>query len=136
MRRGPLMLTLAVAIALAAASTAAAATGFRSPSGNIGCSIGKAGVRCDIRERDWSPPPKPRSCDLDFGQGVAVDKRDRKASFVCAGDTTLGAGRTLGYGDSIRRGDLRCRSRGSGMHCRNLRTDHGFALSRGSARLF
>ena len=76
------------------------------------------------------------ACDLDWGQGVAVDKRDRKAYWVCAGDTTLGTGRKLGYGDSIKRGDIRCRSRRSGMRCRNLRTGHGFALSRDSARLF
>ena len=124
------------AILGALAGTAQASTGFQSPSGNIGCFIGTGGVRCDIRARDWSPPPKPASCDLDWGQGVAVGKRDRKASGVCAGDTTLGAGRKLGYGDSSWRGDLRCRSRRSGMRCRNLRTDHGFALSRDSARLF
>ncbi len=135
MRTG-LILALAGALLLGLAATASAGTGFQSPSGNIGCYIGKTGVRCDIRERDWSPPPKPRACELDWGQGVAVGTRDRKASFLCAGDTTLGSGRKLAYGDSVRRGDLRCRSRKSGMHCRNVRTDHGFALSRGSARLF
>ena len=133
---GVRIVLLCVLIAGALASEAQAATGFRSPSGNIGCYIGQNLARCDIRERDWSPPPKPASCQLDWGQGVAVDRRDRKASFVCAGDTALNDGRKLGYGDSIRRGDLRCRSRRSGMHCRNLRTDHGFALSRDSARLF
>jgi hypothetical protein len=127
---------LCALLTLAIAGSAQAASAFRSPSGNIGCFIGKAAVRCDIRERDWSPPPKPRSCELDFGQGVAVDTRDRKASWVCAGDTALNDGRRLAYGDRIRRGDLRCRSRRTGMRCRNLRTDHGFALSRSSARLF
>jgi hypothetical protein len=127
---------LCALLTLALVGSAQAATGFRSPSGNIGCFIGKHFVRCDIRERTWSPPPKPRSCELDFGQGVAVGTRDHKASWVCAGDTALNAGRALPYGESIRRGDLRCQSRRSGMRCRNVRTQHGFALSRASARLF
>ena len=50
----------------------------------------EGGARCDIRKRDWSPPPHPASCseEVDFGQGLAVS-HDGKASFVCAGDTTL-----------------------------------------------
>ena len=56
-------IALLCAVVLGAlAVTAQASTGFQSPSGNIGCFIGKSGVRCDIRTRDWSPPPKPASC--------------------------------------------------------------------------
>jgi len=62
-------------------------TGFQSPSGNIGCVIGRqGGVRCDIRNRDWRPPPKPASCMLDWGFGLTVGRRGR-GQFVCAGDT-------------------------------------------------
>ena len=111
-------------------------TGFQSPSGNIGCVIGRrGGVRCDIRNRDWRPPPKPASCMLDWGFGLTVGRRGR-GRFVCAGDTTLGQGRRLAYGDAIRRGRFRCVSRRSGMRCTNRRNGHGFALSRERAQRF
>jgi hypothetical protein len=111
-------------------------TGFQSPSGNIGCVIGRrGGVRCDIRNRDWRPPPKPASCRLDWGFGLTVERRGR-GRFVCAGDTTLGQGRRLAYGEAIRRGRFRCVSRRSGMRCTNRRNGHGFALSRERAQRF
>jgi hypothetical protein len=130
--------TLAVALAIALTATAGAgAFGFfQSPSGNIGCAISRHdGVRCDIREHDWTAPPKPAWCDLDWGSGVVVGRHGR-AQIVCAGDTTLGAGRRLAYGDAIARGRFRCVSRRRGMRCVNRRNDHGFALSRQRARRF
>lgn len=131
-----LLTTLAFATGLLAAVPAVASAGaFRSPTGNIGCFIDASGVRCDIGRRDWRPPRKPAACDLDFGQGVFVGRRHR-AGYVCAGDTALGAGRRLEYGASIRRGRFRCLSRRSGVRCDNLRTGHGFALSRQRVRLF
>ena len=128
-------LAAALAIALSAAAQASASGFFQSPSGNIGCVISRHAVRCDIREHDWTAPPKPASCELDWGSGVAVDRHGR-AGIVCAGDTTLGAGRHLAYGDSIARGRFRCVSRRRGMRCVNRRNDHGFALSRERARRF
>ena len=80
--KSALTLLIATCAVLAAiASPAAAATFFESPSGNIGCVIGKgSGVRCDIRERDWSPPPKPAGCPVDWGNGLTVAKRGRAGS--------------------------------------------------------
>ena len=114
---------------------APAASAFRSPSGNIGCAMTSQGVRCDIRERSWRPPPKPRSCDVDYGQGLAVDRTGR-GRFVCAGDTTLGVGRTVAYGTLVRRGRFACRVRTTGVRCLNTRNRHGFALSRQGYRRF
>jgi len=130
-------LTVALcALALAGAVSAQAFVQFKSPSGNIGCVLGKRdGVRCDIREKSWTAPPKPSWCDVDWGGGVQVGRRKR-ASFVCAGDTVLGAGRTLSYGSSIRRGRFECFSRRTGMRCVNHRTHHGFRLSRQHAVRF
>jgi Family of unknown function (DUF6636) len=122
--------------ALVAAGSAQAFVMFESPSGNIGCIIGKLdGVRCDIRAKSWTPPPKPSWCDVDWGGGVQVGRRKR-ASFVCAGDTVLGGDRTLAYGTSIRRGRFECFSRRTGMRCVNHRSHHGFRLSRQHAGLF
>ena len=130
MRR--LLVTAALACAL---SSPAHAAQFQSPSGNIGCAITKGGVRCDIRERSWQPPPKPPSCELDYGQGVTVGRRG-EARFVCAGDTALGVGPPLAYGETIRRGRFRCRSRLAGMRCVNRRNRHGFFLSQARVRRF
>ena len=98
------MLLAGAAGATASAPSAASGqadtfTQFQSPSGNIGCAIGRqGGVRCDIRNRDWRPPPKPASCMLDWGFGLTLERRGR-ARFVCAGDTVLGQGRRLAYGE-------------------------------------
>jgi hypothetical protein len=125
-----------IVTAAAGAERASAITFFQSPSENIGCAIGKAnGVRCDISKRDWRPPAKPRACRLDWGHALGVHRRGA-GHFICAGDTTLGQGRRLAYGDSIRRGRFTCVSRRSGMRCVNRRNGHGFALSRERVRRF
>ena len=110
-------------------------TSSSPPRSNIGCYIDRSGVRCDIAQHDWPKPVKPPSCDLDYGQGVYVGRRGR-ARFVCAGDTTLGAGPVLAYGRTVRRGRFRCRSRRSGMRCVNRRNGHGFHLSSAVVRRF
>lgn len=128
----------AAVAAVAAAPAAAKIVSFQTPSRNIGC-IGETAaagntVRCDIRVRNWSPPPRPRGCTLDWGQGLTLDARGR-ARFVCAGDTALNNGRRLAYGTSIRIGTIVCRSRVTGLTCTNRR-GHGFTLSRQRARRF
>jgi len=110
-------------------------TGFSSPSGNVGCYIDKRNVRCDIRQRAWKPSPKPSSCELDFGQGIALSA-GAKPGFVCAGDTALGAGAKLAYGEGIQAGVLRCSSRSSGMTCQDTETGRGFSLSRERYEIF
>ena len=104
-------------------------TGFTSPTGNIGCYIDRRSVRCDIGDPDWSPPPAPKSCQLDYGQGIEL-RAGGSAAFVCAGDTALGGGDTLAYGTSIAAGLLRCESEESGMTCRDTETGRGFTLSK------
>lgn len=107
---------------------------FQSPSGNIGCFVDASGARCDIRQRSWTPPPKPAACDLDYGQGIEVSSDH--ADFVCAGDTTLGAGPPLPFGSSSQRGVFICESASAGMTCHETRHGHGFFISRESFRLF
>jgi hypothetical protein len=110
---------------------------FRSPSGNIGCIMFEGGARCDIRTREWSPPPHPASCseEVDFGQGLAVS-HDGKASFVCAGDTTLDPTATaLDYGEASELGGTICMSRSEGITCAN-HAGHGFFISIQSYKIF
>lgn len=130
-----------VAAAGAAATFCAAPAGaegfvdFTSPSGNVSCVLDVDYVRCDIAERDWTPPPRPADCEFDYGQGVALVPGG-PAEFVCAGDTTLGGSNPLAYGQSITRGDLRCESAQTGITCLDRTTGHGFALSRQVYQLF
>jgi hypothetical protein len=106
-------------------------TGFTSPSGNIGCYIDKSTVRCDIDKRSWQPPKAPSSCQLDYGQGISLDAGGAPA-FVCAGDTALGGGKPLAYGQSIGAGLLRCESEESGMSCTDAESGRGFTISQES----
>jgi uncharacterized protein DUF6636 len=136
MKWGSTLVVAAGILLFAGVAEASALSFFQSPSGNIGCAIGeRAGARCDIRNRDWQPPPRPPSCDFDWGNGLVVGRRGR-GHFTCASDTTLGQGPRLGYGEAIRRGRFRCVSRRSGMRCVNRRNGHGFSLSRQRARRF
>ena len=129
------VLLAAVGLSLLLAAPGQAYTMFSSPSGNIGCVIGKPGARCDIAKRSWRPPPKPRWCPFDWGQGLSIARHGR-GRYVCAGDTTLGSHRVLAYGEAIRRERFRCVSRKSGIRCVNRRTGHGFLISRERARRF
>ena len=125
----------ALIMALAAAAPASAATFFHSPSGNIRCVIDRTSfTRCDITEREWSPPPKPRSCEFDWGNSLGLGFRGR-GRFLCVSDA-VERGQTLDYGQSIKRGRFRCRSRVIGIRCVNVRNGHGFALSRQRVRRF
>ena len=127
----------AAALAILAPSASAKFTFFESPSGNIGCVINGGGVRCDIQRHSWPTPPKPSSCDVDYGEGVAVGKRDVPASFVCAGDTVFTPdAEVLPYGERIRIKRFRCASKQKGMRCVNRDNKHGFFLSAQDVRLF
>ena len=110
-------------------------TGFTSPTGNIGCIIERRSVRCDIAERDWGPPPKPAGCEVDFGQGIALDAGGAPA-FVCAGDTALDSGDPLPYGQSIAAGLLRCESEEVGMTCTDTETGRGFTMAKEAYQIF
>jgi hypothetical protein len=104
---------------LALAPAAQAAKYFHSPSGNIGCGVSRQGARCDIREKNWSPPPRPRSCNLDWGYGLTLGKRG-KGRFFCGSDSLLGVGTRLG----------------DGVQCFNVRNGHGFFIARERYRRF
>jgi hypothetical protein len=110
-------------------------TGFVSPTGNVSCMIDADWARCDIIDRDWSPPPRPADCEFDYGQGISVAPGE-PAQFVCAGDTAFGPDEVLLYGQSITAGVLRCESAKSGITCRDVQTGRGFSISLAAYRLF
>jgi len=109
---------------------------FSSPSGNIGCVVTPIAARCDIRERDWAPPPPPPGCELDYGQGLEVPAGGA-ADLVCAGDTALDPQhRVLSYGDEVEVGLLTCASAEDGVTCRDRETGRGFFIARERYELF
>jgi hypothetical protein len=123
---------LVVALCGAASAPAASLRFFRSPSGNIGCLIGGGSVRCDIERKAWKPTAKPKSCPVDWGDGVEVTRRGR-AHFTCAGDTVLSPhAKALRYGHAIRVGRFACTSHKSYMRCDNTRSDHGSSSPTGA----
>lgn len=132
-----LLLGAAVAAVLAGAPSAAAETAaFTSPSGNIGCILTDELLRCDIRNRDWSPPPRPADCPefTDYGQGLLLHPTG-PAQFVCAGDTALGGGEVLPYGQYQAGGGMSCNSEPAGMRCSNS-DGRGFSISRQAYQIF
>ncbi len=101
---------------------------FRTPSENIGCGFYGGDLRCDILS-GLKPEPKGQ-CEGDWtGLSVPVEG---KAGPVCAGDTVYDSSSPiLEYGKKWKRKGIVCRSRKSGLTCRN-EGDHGFFLSRDS----
>ena len=136
------LLLACVVLALLPASAAAFQLRiFHTPGGNIGCAMifGKEArggeARCDIAEHTWPTPPTPKSCELDYGQGLAVGPH-RKAGYVCAGDTVLHQGKVLAVGHVAKLGPYKCKVLPGAVRCVNRDSGHGFVLSRSVATRF
>ena len=117
-----------IAVLATAPAAPAALVSFQTPSRNIGCIGDATYLRCDVRTTTAPIPPRPRSCDLDWGDAFGMAPRSRSRR-ICHGDTALGAGPVLRYGRSRRIGPFRCVSQTAGLTCRN-RAGHGWFLSR------
>ncbi len=131
---------VSILFASAGVSTASAQDGFRSPTGNIHCQFfaidGDAVIRCDLRQVSNRSIPRPRNCDLDWGQAFEISARATRGSPLCYGDTAQDDRLpVLPYGQSWQRSGLTCISEQSGVSCRNPR-GHGFTLSRAAQRVF
>ena len=123
----------AAVLAIAAPASAAAPSSyfFRTPSKNIYCAWTSppAVLRCDILSGVRPLPPKPRSCDFDWGAGFDL-RRTAPARILCVSDSVVtGSARVLRYGQTWRRGGFTCVSRSVGLRCRNA-SGRGFFLSR------
>jgi hypothetical protein len=126
------VIRLALLLALVfPASALAASVFFQTPSHNIGCaySTSPANLRCDIRSGLRPRPPRPGNCDLDWGDSYGLGPTGR-ATIICHGDTAIDPrSRILRYGSTWQRGAFTCRSKTTGLRCRN-RSGHGFFMSR------
>ena len=107
---------------------------FRTPSGNIQCGYTSGGgfkpeLRCEIRSGVVPLPPKPKSCEFDWGAGYFLGPTGR-AQILCISDTIqVRSPPVLAYGRTWRGGPFTCVSRTIGLRCSN-RAGRGFFLSR------
>ena len=113
MRKRTLLKTLVLSLAAVTALTAALATQasakrFVTEDGNIACILRSKFVRCDVTKHKWTAPPKPKSCEFDYGSSLYLDQK--KAGFACVSDAT---GATVMYpaGTKFVAGQNSCRLR-------------------------
>ena len=146
-----------VILGLAIPATSFAGNGlrfFHTADGNIGCALVKpvkrnkkrrfprspGQARCDVKTHTWVAPPRPRTCDLDWGFGVQVGDRGF-SSYVCAGDS-VAFGKpnpVLAPGGFIVVGPYACAVlpvAETTVNCRNNRTGRGFEVSAATVSLF
>ncbi len=124
-----LVLSLAVVTALTAAFAAqASAKRFVTDDGNIACIMRSKFVRCDVTKHKWTAPPKPKSCEFDYGSSLYLSTQEGKAGFACVSDAT---GATMEYpaGTRFQTGDNVCRLRKNGkVKCENKAGGYGFTV--------
>ncbi|GAA1841683.1 DUF6636 domain-containing protein [Brevibacterium marinum] len=116
----------------ASSSPPAAVESFKSPSGNIACTIDSERARCVISSYDYKAPDKPDECQLDEWGAIVVANTEG-AGFSCrqAPDSS-GPARVLGYGESITAEGMTCTSTREGMTCESDDSGVGFTIRRAS----
>ena len=123
----------------------AGSLGLKTPTGNIQCMIDDYGVadgsyppflRCDIRETTTPIPPKPRACELDWGNAFSITQDGQVGERLCVSDSVASdTWAVLPYGAVWEQQGFTCRSEQSGLTCLNSK-NHGFTLSRSLQKLF
>ena len=116
--------------------------GFILPSKNIYCRIAEFSnkpasnyLRCEIASKLRPMPVQPKSCNLDWGNGLVLSKT-KKAEVLCAGDIIYSPSLlTLNYGKTWKKDGFTCTSATIGLTCTNLQ-NKGFFLNRQEWRSF
>ncbi len=116
--------------------------GFRSPSNNIHCQFWSGdtdahlALRCDLVQTTNRPPPRPRDCELEWGQAFEIVGDASRGTRLCYGDTVRDDRLpVLSYGRTWQRRGLTCISEQTGVTCVNAK-GHGFEISRARQRVF
>ncbi len=118
-----------------------ASTGFKSPSNNIYCQVATNknlhSLRCDIMILNKSSiPPKPPTCEDDWGQGFIIQNVSKSGQRICYTDTVKDEKLVvLPYGKTWNHHSFICKSEKEGLSCRNQK-GHGFILSKDLQKLF
>ena len=110
---------------------------FRSPSGNINCTLSTPGgdnaARCEVVDHTWTVPPPP-DCHMNSGDRFGL-AQGGPAVVGCYGQEFPVAETTLGYGQSRSLGTITCDSEYTGMTCSDSSTGHYFRVSRDAYEL-
>jgi hypothetical protein len=138
MRNASRVIKVAVLLALAAAALgaiagSASAKKFMTPDGNVSCLMRSKFVRCDITKHFWESPPKPKSCEFDYGSTLGLNKRG-KAKWLCVSDA-IGAKKKLDAGTKVEVGPYRCSVRKKGVVCK-YGNSGGFKLTKTHWQIF
>jgi hypothetical protein len=111
---------------------------FRSPSGNINCTLSTPGgdnaARCEVVNHTWTAPPPPPDCHLNSGDRFYLTQGG-SAVVGCYAQEFPVAQSTLGYGQSRSFGTITCDSEYTGMTCTDTSTGHYFRVSRDTYEL-
>jgi hypothetical protein len=106
---------------------------FRSPLGNINCTLTTPGgditARCEVVEHTWAAPPPP-DCHLDSGDRFYLTQGGTAVAGCYGQEFGPGPFPTLEYGQSRFFGTLTCVSEYTGMTCTDSSTGHYFTVSR------
>jgi Family of unknown function (DUF6636) len=117
---------------------AAASGPFRSPSGNINCTMfmsdGQGVARCEVVDHAWVAPPVSADCHLNWGDRFELAEGSA-AAFNCYGQDFPTSEQTLAYGQTRSLGSITCASEYTGMTCSDGSTGHYFRISRDSYQL-
>lgn len=103
----------------------------QSPTGNIRCELDGDTVACSLEETRYDGDVEDCG-DSPFtiratGEDVALD---------CEGTIGAEGAQTLEYGETAVDGNVACTSRDDGMTCWDVRSGHGFMVSRGTYETF
>ncbi|MEE1651572.1 DUF6636 domain-containing protein [Brachybacterium sp. J144] len=103
----------------------------QSPTGNIRCELDGDTVACSLEETRYDEDVEDCG-DSQFtiratGEEVALD---------CEGTVGAEGAETLEYGQTAVDGNVACTSRDDGMTCWDVRSGHGFMVSRGTYETF
>jgi hypothetical protein len=106
---------------------------FRTSPGNIVCGVldsASGSVRCDIlaSEVKYTPPPKPASCEFDWGNSFAI-RPDRNVDPLCVSDAVEDQGNRPKAGEKVLNGQSRCTVETRSIECLAEGTDGGLFLS-------
>jgi hypothetical protein len=111
---------------------------FRSPSGNINCTLSTPGgdnaARCEVVNHTWTAPPPPPDCHLNSGDRFYLTQGNA-AVVGCYAQEFPVAESTLGYGQTRSFGTITCDSEYTGMTCTDSSTGHYFRVSRDTYEL-
>lgn len=135
--------TMAASTLLGATPAMADISPFKTPSGNIECSIaeeaeGAVDLRCRIFERSGAPAlPRPENCGDAWGHIFALFASGRvKMECGLPGRPSAATGIDVAsYGAGADWGGIQCHSSTAGLECRNSE-GHGFFLSRARQSVF